>query len=186
MYAGTQAGGISGNNVVGYYYDASGHPNGFLYNILTSTYTTLDDPLGAGGVNQGTVATSISGSNVVGFYVDSSNDYHGFFYDGSTYTSLDEPLTTPQTVPGGISGDNVVGYYDVKLDVGYGTAGFIATVPEPSTFVLFGFGAIGMAIVARRKIHQQASEKHQAEPGTSTITPARPKPAFFSDSEQNP
>jgi len=35
---GTYVNGISGNNIVGYYVDSSGHNNGFLYN--GSTYTT--------------------------------------------------------------------------------------------------------------------------------------------------
>ncbi|MBI3837471.1 MAG: hypothetical protein HY288_06010, partial [Planctomycetia bacterium] len=75
-------------------------------------FTTLDDPFGV----DGTYASDISGSNIVGFYRDSSFNPHGFLYDGTTYTTLDDPLGTHPfagagTRPGGIDGGNVVGTY---------------------------------------------------------------------------
>src|SRR5262249_58987002 len=66
---GTDPGGISGGNVVGYYDDGALH--GFLYD--GSTYTTLDDPLGL----DWTVVAGIDGNTIVGFYLDASG-YHGF------------------------------------------------------------------------------------------------------------
>ena len=128
--------GISGNNVVGYYKDASNQIHGFLYN--GSTYTTLDDPLGVGG----TFAYGISGNNVVGYYLDASGDNYGFLYNGSTYTTLDDPLGI-NTAVFGIDGNNVVGVYTGASGQ---SSGFIATVPEPSSIVLFGFAALGLAV----------------------------------------
>jgi len=71
------------------------------------TYTTLDDPLAPGATTE---AHGISGGNIVGSYYDSSITRHGFLYNGSTYTTLDDPLGR-ETFPQGISGGNIVGYY---------------------------------------------------------------------------
>ena len=132
---GTQAFGIDGNNIVGEYLDSSHNWNGFIYN--GSTWTTLDDPLG-----YQTCACGISGNKVVGGYEDTSGNYHGFFYNGSTYTTLDDPLGFKGTWAQGISGNTVVGYY---VDSSGNAHGFEATiVPEPSTFVLLGVGAIAL------------------------------------------
>jgi len=104
---GTDAFGISGNNIVGTYSDSSGKGHGFLYN--GSTYTTLNDSLGVGFA--GTQPLGISGNNIVGYYSDSLNKGHGFLYNGSTYTTLDDPLGSGGTAPNGISGKNIVGAY---------------------------------------------------------------------------
>jgi hypothetical protein len=42
-YNGTYAWGIDGNNIVGQYTTGTSY-HGFLYNINTNSYTTLDDP----------------------------------------------------------------------------------------------------------------------------------------------
>ena len=55
----TIASGISGNNIVGYY-----NQNGFIYNISTASFTTLNNPAGANGITPG----GISGNNIVGTY----------------------------------------------------------------------------------------------------------------------
>ena len=41
---------------------------------------------------------------------DSSGNTNGFLYNGSTYTTLNDPLAVG-TVAWGISGNNIVGYY---------------------------------------------------------------------------
>ena len=69
----TQADGVSGNDVVGYYNDAGGIEHGFLYN--GSGYTTLDYP---GSTD--TEAFGISGNNVIGAYY-SGGTSHGFLYN---------------------------------------------------------------------------------------------------------
>ena len=135
---GTVANGVDGGNIVGGYSDSSWNCHGFLYNISTSTYTTLDDPLGT----DGTLPRGVSGDNIVGTYVDPSGNVHGFLYNisSSTYTTLDDPLGTDGTLPCGVSGSNIVGYY---LDAS-GAHGFEASVPEPSTLVLLGVGAVAL------------------------------------------
>ena len=61
--------------------------HGFVYNLSTSAYTTLDDPYAAQDQNlKGTGAEAISGNNVVGIYYDSAGDGHGFLYNISTKT----------------------------------------------------------------------------------------------------
>jgi hypothetical protein len=63
---------------------------------------------------RGTFALGISGNKIVGYYTDSSSVSHGFLYNGSTYTTLDDPLATPGlagTFATGISGGNIVGSY---------------------------------------------------------------------------
>ncbi len=111
--SGTTANGISGSNIVGYYYDGS-ISNGFLYNTTTNAYTTLNDPLATGGV----FANGIDGSNVVGFYLDGTGR-HGFLYNMTTnaYTALNDRVgaSTSRTVlcqyvP------NTVGYNIPKAD----------------------------------------------------------------------
>jgi hypothetical protein len=104
----TNAVGISGNNIVGCYKDASAKFHGFIYD--GSSYTTLDVP-GSGG----TLACGISGNNIVGYYYGIQNRMHGFVYDGSSFTTLDYPsaVTTSGTMAMGIFGSTIVGsYYD--------------------------------------------------------------------------
>src|SRR5208337_4579084 len=111
--------GISGSSITGYYSAGGGSNHGFLYNELTSTYTTLDDPLASQSPPHpyyafGTQAYGISGNNIVGDYYDSSSNEHGFLYNGSTWTTIDDPLASAGvdgTQANGISGNNIVGYY---------------------------------------------------------------------------
>jgi hypothetical protein len=115
----TTALGVSGSNVVGYYYDASGGAHGFLYN--GSTYTTLDDP--SAKATGSTYAWGVLGSTIVGYYSDNSGRIHGFLDNASTYTTLDDPAAgTGNTFATGISGSNIVGYY---YSTATGTHGFL-------------------------------------------------------------
>jgi probable HAF family extracellular repeat protein len=80
--------------IVGYYFDASDHPHGFLYDPnggMFPPYFTLDDP----SATEGTFALGINDAGqIVGFYKNASG-YHGFLLSGSTYTTLDDPLAGP-------------------------------------------------------------------------------------------
>src|SRR5215469_4223673 len=70
-------------------------------------FKTLDVPSATGG----TFVWGIDGGNIVGYYTDGTGD-HGFLYNGSTYTTLDDPLATKGfTHAYGISGNNIVGSY---------------------------------------------------------------------------
>jgi hypothetical protein len=131
--------GIYGSNIVGCYFAGSTW-HGFLYN--GSNWTTLD-MLGA----DGTIAYGIDGNNIVGTYYDGSGS-HGFLYNGSEWTTLDMPGAF-STFARGIDGDYIVGYYTSSG----GTAhGFIYTIPEPSSFLLFGAGFIRLFLKKSPKI----------------------------------
>jgi hypothetical protein len=69
---GIDVSGISGSKIVGTYLDVAGITHGFLYNDISATYTTFDDPKGT-GTNGWTVANGIDGGDIVGAYYDSSN-----------------------------------------------------------------------------------------------------------------
>ena len=70
--ADTYARGISGNDIVGFYYITFGGAlQSFLYD--GSSYTTLDVP-GAEDIE----ATGISGNDIVGWYDDSNGDTYSF------------------------------------------------------------------------------------------------------------
>lgn len=115
---GTYPHGISGNNIVGYFEDSAGKDHGFVYNLSTSAYTTLDDPNAPSLPHRGTYAAGISGDSIVGHYCDSSSSCHGFMYNLSTsaYTTLDDPKAA-LTSPIDVSGNYVVGlYYDSAGD----------------------------------------------------------------------
>ncbi|HEY1718651.1 MAG TPA: hypothetical protein VGH42_10235, partial [Verrucomicrobiae bacterium] len=114
---GTRAEGISGNYITGYYWDGSGGSHGFLYNMTTSNYTTLDDPSAI--TSGGTQAYGISGNYIVGYYGDAAGS-HGFLYAMSTshYTTLNDPLSDESqggTIASGVSGNLIAGnYYDTN------------------------------------------------------------------------
>ena len=93
---------ISGNNIVGYYYNGLYH--GFLYNISTNTFTTLDYP---GAVD--TQPRTIDGNNIVGLYMNDDYSGTGFLYNISTNTYSSLGNLAIMFTPEGISGDNIVG-----------------------------------------------------------------------------
>jgi hypothetical protein len=131
----TEALGISGGNIVGNYGISINIQPGFLYNIATNTYTTLQAPNSDGN----TTALGIDGGNIVGSYHD-TNGEHGFLYNlaTKTWTTFDDPNTTDDTVAQGISGGNIVGWYQ---DVNFAIHGFLyniatqtyTTLDEPNT-----------------------------------------------------
>jgi len=96
--------GIDGNNVVGFYVNATGS-HGLLYDYVGKTLTKLDVP-GA----QGTVACGVSGKNVVGFFYDSAGNAHSFLYNGTAWAVIDKPGTN-NTCAYGVDGNKVVGTY---------------------------------------------------------------------------
>jgi hypothetical protein len=124
----TYANGIDGNNIVGFYSDASGTCHGFLYN--GSTYTTIDYP-----ATGHTVLNGIDGDNIVGSYKpDNTGSSHGFIYNASTFTLLDVPgFKSTQAL--GIDGSNIVGYCYDDINIGI-HHGFIYDGSTYKTFVI--------------------------------------------------
>jgi hypothetical protein len=132
--------GISGDNIVGYYENSSGLPlyQGFLYNMTSKHWTTLNYPE---AIN--TYVEDISGNYIVGSFNYSSDHRQGFLYNGSTWTTLNYPEAYATYVTG-ISGNKIIGYYAAS-----NVHGFIYTIPEPATLLLFGLGAM---IIRKRKV----------------------------------
>jgi predicted secreted protein len=129
--------GVSGGNIVGWYFDDSGHYDSFLYAIGAKTYTTLDEPNADGNLTE---AQGIAGGNVVGYYQDGNGTNHGFVYNiaAKTYLTLDDPNaagtgSASGTWATGISlGGNVVGYYtDSDGDV----HSFLASIEQTAPLV---------------------------------------------------
>ena len=103
-------------------------------------FTTLDAPSATA-----TAATGISGNNIVGYYIDATGFGHGFLYNGSSYTTLDDPLATGVTAAYGISGNNIVGVYgDATTGFGHGFLyqPEVSAVPAPSSLTLLGTAAL--------------------------------------------
>ena len=127
---GTAASGIDGDNIVGSIVtmDSSGmHDQGFLYD--GSTWTLLDMP-GA----DSTMPYVIDGDNIVGAYQVGSN-INFFLYDGLTWKTLDNWAKASD-----MEGDKIVGtYYDSS-----GSHGFIYTIPEPATILLFTLSGLAL------------------------------------------
>ncbi len=118
--------GFSGNNIVGtWYVDYVGY-QGFVYNMLTGTTTTLVAPAS----DNGTDAKGISGDNVVGFCEYAAN-WSGFLYNIPTaaWTTFNVPGSTI-TFAYGISGNNIVGSYADALGNTHGFICKMPTVPE--------------------------------------------------------
>jgi hypothetical protein len=70
---GTLVTGISGDRIVGNYYDATLRSKGFI--LQDNVFATFVVPATLG---QATSISGISGNIIVGGYLDSSNNYHGF------------------------------------------------------------------------------------------------------------
>ena len=129
----TQAMGISGSSIVGYYAGASYQFHGFLY--TGTSWTALDYP-GAMWTN----VYSISGNSIVGTYADSSSQRHGFLYNGTSWTTLNNYPGGTRTEALGISGNSIVGTYtDNSGTVGHS---FLYTIPEPATAFMFVMGTV--------------------------------------------
>ena len=140
------ASGMSGNYVVGTY--ASSFDHGFLYNITTGTYITLDDPLASTKIGTGpseypygTELSGIYGDNIVGDYYDSSGLEHGFLYNitNQTWTNLDYAVT-------GIYGNYIIGNNGLNGVFFNGATWSTITVPG-STISTGAYGIFGTEIV---------------------------------------
>ncbi len=133
---------------------------GAAASVQAQTYTTLDNPAGTGG----TYAYGISGNNIVGWYANSSGWQLGFLYNGSTYTTLTDPLSVQSTMHGpvpngnyayGISGNNTVGlyYWNAPVNGVNGYSGFLyngstyTTLADPLGTKTYAYGISGNNIV---------------------------------------
>jgi hypothetical protein len=118
-------------------------PVGFLLPLLAihaqtyTNFTTIDDPLAAGGISGGCYAEGIYSNIVVGYFYNGSGR-HGFYHvlGTSTYTTLDDPASIStfgtNTAAYGISGRNIVGLYVNTT----GTYGFLYNLDSGTYYTL--------------------------------------------------
>jgi hypothetical protein len=143
--------GVSGSNIVG----GSGFlGGGFLYDGTTFTPIGPPDSL-ATMIFEG----GIDGSTIVGDFYNPLLDsqIHGFFYNGSTYSTLQNPSPlAANTTLSDASENRLVGYYYIGDFFGSEVRGFMAIIPEPSTFVsaILGMGLL-MATMGRNRWGQR-------------------------------
>ena len=176
-YLGGQANGInSSNQVVGWSYNASGVPEGFLYqNGQMLHLDNMIDPNSGWNIDQ---AIAISNTGVILAMADNSNvDPDGF---GWGHTVLLTPLAGDANLDGQVdindltivlanygkasatwfegdlNGDGRVDINDLttvlaNYGTSYGAAAPTAAVPEPSCIALLGLVPLGWLAFARRK-----------------------------------
>jgi hypothetical protein len=138
----TEFTGISGSMIVGNYGE---NGTAFAFTLSEGLFTNFNIPNA-----RHTTITGISGSTIFGYYYDSNMDFYGFTESDGVFTTLNHPNAEWGTYITGISDSTIVGYY---RDSNYSPVGFIATaVPEPSTYALFGIGALALIVAYRRKV----------------------------------
>jgi hypothetical protein len=136
--SGTRVRGISGSKIVGDYTTSTGRV-GFVFD--GSTYTDVNNPSGSNYVE----IWDLEGDKILG-----SDVGFGFLCTGSSVEYLNYPGATA-TKAFGISGNTVVGQY---WDASSRTHGFIATIPEPSSFALLivSLAGLGGCLWLRRNV----------------------------------
>lgn len=150
--AGTFALGVYGNTIVGgsYYYEDAYSPrfsNGFI--LTNGNYTAIN--------HQGsktTVLSGIYGDTIVGNYRDGEDVLHGFLYtEANGFVDWDHLLGVKGTSIDGIYGNTIVGTYTDIFGIDHG---FMTAIPEPSTWILLGFGCLYIIFMPlRAKISNQ-------------------------------
>jgi hypothetical protein len=129
---------------VGYYVDAAGTTHSFVRSAA-GAYSSIDDPSGA----LGTFVTGINDlGEITGYYIDASNVTHGFVLSGTDFVTIDAPDALSTEINGINDFGEIVGQ-DIDALTGQ-LDGFAATVPEPATLSVLGFGAL-MLLKARRR-----------------------------------
>jgi len=113
----TVAAGMSGNIVYGGYIDKNSANHGFIYNLESKKYTSIDATAAGNANGQGTFINNVSNGLVIGSYLDSNNLLHGFTcnIDGTNCTVIDNAEAGNQPGEGTtiscIEGDAVFGSY---------------------------------------------------------------------------
>jgi hypothetical protein len=139
----SQATGVNDSGwVVGFYQPTSTTFNGFVDE--SGVISSVSAPFA------GTVSTQALGVNdlgwIVGDYTLADGDMFGFLDKGGVFSTIDPFGSTAVTANGINDLGRIVGFYTAADG---NTIGF-ATVPELPTWVLFGSGFVGVALVGAR------------------------------------
>ncbi len=86
--------------------------------------------------------------DIVGDYVDAGGVMHGYIDIGGAFTSFDPTGSTATTINGINDLKQIVGFY---VDGAGNTIGFVTTVPEPGTLLVFLSGLAGLVFYRRRQ-----------------------------------
>jgi probable HAF family extracellular repeat protein len=108
---------------------------GFIYNINTGTYTTLNDPLATGG----TFAQGINDAGQVVGYFNSASGDQAFLYSNGTYTLL-SPSPTSSNIATGINNAGEI--------VGFDPNGSFLAVPNPTLVADPAHVSLGATVTA--------------------------------------
>jgi len=133
----------AGTNFLGPHGDPLVPTSGFFYD--GTSLVTLNFP----GASLST-ASGTNGTLVVGSYIASGNHSAGYIYDGSSYTYYFAPDAADTALSGITNDGRMIG---IVTDAdGYSYGFLTATVPEPGSCALLGFGAaFGLALLAVRR-----------------------------------
>ena len=144
-----------GTYIAGNYGDTNSLAHGFVYDTVTNTFTTIDDP------NADSNSTYVTGVNkageVVGQYLDASGNNYGFIYNAVSNSfsnaQLSDPLadTVGTTVIGGINDNGVIVGISGSLSNLYTATPAVAAVPLPGSIWLMSAALAGFRLLARRK-----------------------------------
>jgi hypothetical protein len=142
--------GINDHNVAaGFYTNAAGVNQGYLYNISTGTFSPVLGPNGAS-----TVATGINNGGLVsGFYTDAAGNTHGFLDMGNTFHSYDDPnggATNTMFLGLNNNGEAVGSYTGANGETDGFVYNFLSntwmTVDDPNASPTAAFGVTGTTI----------------------------------------
>jgi hypothetical protein len=124
------------------------HIEGSTWAAINVSWREIDEPLQGTPPYGGTYVYGISGSQVVGKYYTKGN-VSGFVYNGTSFTTLNDPLGTAGTAANGTANQNIVGVYYTSSQV---TSGFLyngsmwTTLTDPSAGMYSGQGTFPFAM----------------------------------------
>jgi len=146
--------GINNNGLVTGFYttnnttppvDMNEPQHGFFYDKTTGHFTLVADPVQPNFFTVQLLSVNDKGI-AAGYWQDSAGNQHGLLYNfnTSTYTFLDDPKAG---LIGGVVTTQITGINDAGTLTGFYSdsasgvfRGFVASVPEPGSVVLFGIG----------------------------------------------
>jgi len=157
-YLGAIAYGISGNIVVGTYYDTFG-AHGYIYNGTSYSAFNYTESLN-------TYLRGIDGSNLVGYFQDNTG-WHGYYFDGVNFHIINAPNAV-NTYITGISGDKMSGYFENSDGT---ITGLIATISRIN-YITSNINQTDTRVTGSEKLYLQGGTLASTGSGGLLITNA--------------